>query len=67
MESRNLNVVRNFLIHDTNENQYEDLLSRVGARGFSVPQFLAYQPDGMIPIFESWIDDLVAAAQSAAG
>ena len=67
MEAKNLNVVRNYLIHGTNGDKYEDLLSRVGARGFSVPQFLAYQPDGMISIFESWIDDLVAAAQNAAG
>lgn len=67
METKNLNVVRNYLIHGTNRKDYEDLLNRVGARGFSVPQFLAYQPDGMIPIFESWIDDLVAAAKNAAG
>ena len=66
-EAKNLNVVRNYLIHGTNRKDYEDLCNRVGARGFSVPQFLAYQPDGMIPIFESWIDDLVVAAQNAAG
>ena len=66
METKNLNVVRNYLIHGTNGKDYERLLNRVGARGFSVPQFLAYQPVGMIPIFESWIDDLVAAAQNAA-
>ena len=67
MEAKNLNVVRNHLIHGTSGKDYEDLLNRMGARGFSVPQFLAYQPDGMIPVFESWIDDLVAAAQNAAG
>ena len=66
MEAKNLNVVRNYLIHD-NGKDYESLLNRVGARGFSVPQFLAYQPDGKISVFESWIDDLVAAAQNASG
>lgn len=66
LEAKNVTVVRNYVIHGSKDN-YEELLGRLGARGLSVPQFLAYQSDGPTPIFESWIDDLVAAARNAAG
>lgn len=64
-EAKNVTAVRNYVIHGT-KDKYEELLNRLGARGLSVPQLLAYQPRDRVTVFESWIEDLVAAAQNAA-
>ncbi len=66
VEVRNLNTVRNYIVHGSNESAYRNLLVRYGTANLSVPQFLMVDTGSGVSVFEEWIKDLLRAARNGA-
>ena len=65
-EVRELNLVRNHIVHGNRPKQYTYLQAQYGVRDLSIPEFLASDAGSGESIFEHWVVVLLRAAKAGA-